>query len=229
MNPRVVLFGGTFDPPHIGHLLMAQLAHEETQAEVWWLPAPVPPHKLDAPPATPYDVRVEMVRALVAGHSGMQVSTIEAELPKPSYTVDTVAALRQRHPGTSFLFLIGSDSLAALDTWHEAARLTEAVSFLVAVRSGYPFAATYERMRSKLPRLVAQPLEMPLIDVSSSWIRERAARGLPLCGVVPEAVVRIWRRACGASTSFARACSGCGSGGDAVKGEGSVARGTEAG
>ncbi|WP_290585987.1 nicotinate (nicotinamide) nucleotide adenylyltransferase [Alicyclobacillus sp.] len=187
-----MLFGGTFDPPHVGHLTMAQLAFEQTGAdEVWWLPAPAPPHKLDRD-VDAYAGRVAMVEALIQGCPHMRLCEIEAELPRPSFTVDTVRALRGRYPGVAFSFLIGSDSLAGLPTWGRADELTKSIGFYVASRSGFPFDETYAAARRRLPALTAERLEMPLLDVSSTFLRDRLVRGLPTCGLIPGPVLEVW-------------------------------------
>ncbi|QQE77361.1 nicotinate (nicotinamide) nucleotide adenylyltransferase [Alicyclobacillus sp. SO9] len=190
---HVILFGGTFDPPHVGHLSMATLALEQSGAdEVWFVPAWVPPHKDST--AVDYDVRVNMVKTLVADNENFVVSSVERDLPEPSYTVDTVQTFQHKKPNTYFEFLIGSDSLAALSTWERAAQLTQAIDFLVAVRQGFPFHETYAAARRELPHLRARALEMPILDVSSTWLRDRTEQGLSLCGLVPERVLEVWRR-----------------------------------
>lgn len=187
----MIVFGGTFDPPHVGHLAIAQLALEQANADaVWLLPAPTPPHKQEQ--ALPYELRVDLCRALVADHAGLTVSTFESQLKKPSYTVDTVRALRKAYPETQFEFLLGSDSLAQLPTWDRARELTLEISFLVAVRSAYPLESTLSATRRKLPEVTVRAVEIPILDVSSSWLRERRQNGLPLCSLVPERVLRAW-------------------------------------
>jgi nicotinate-nucleotide adenylyltransferase len=192
---RIVLFGGTFDPPHVGHLTMAQLALEQSGAnEVWFLPAPLPPHKhLETLHLT---LRKEMVRVLIAGYDRFHLCLIEEQLPKPSYTVDTIEAVRNRWPEYTFQFLIGSDSLAQLPTWHEAHRLSQSVEFLVASRTGFPFEQTYTKTKRQLPELQAIQLTMPLLDVSSTWLRDRLEARLPTCGLCPVEVASMWRNSC---------------------------------
>ncbi len=188
---HIVLFGGTFDPPHVGHLTMAQLALEQSGADaVWFLPAPQPPHKHLATPHL--TVRKAMVHELIRGYEGLDLCLIEEELPAPSYTVDTIAAVKERWPDHRFEFLIGSDSLAQLPSWHEAARLTLLLPFLVASRTGFPFAPTYEETKQRLPELDARQLSMPLLDVSSTWLRARLEAGLPTCDLCPPAVAALW-------------------------------------
>lgn len=191
---HVILFGGTFDPPHVGHLVMATVALEQSGAdEVWFIPAWVPPHKDST--AVAYEARLKMVKTLVADKEEFVVSRVEEDLRSPSYTVDTVRAFKKNKLHTYFEFLIGSDSLAALSTWERARQLTEEIDFLVAVRHGFPFTDTYAGAKQNLPQLRAKALEMPILDVSSTWLRERTERGLSLCGLVPEKVLQIWSRA----------------------------------
>lgn len=190
----VVLFGGTFDPPHIGHLVMAQLAYEQSDAdEVWVIPAPTPPHKLNEP-HTPYVIRREMTRRLIEDTSGLFLRDVEVEGTRPSYTVDTVRMLQDLHPEVRFHFLIGSDSLRDLPTWYQSEELTERIDFLVATRAEAPFRETYAQVKQRLPKLRAVHLEMPLLDVSSSFIRTRLDKEQTLCGLVPERVLEVWRQ-----------------------------------
>ncbi|WP_281173057.1 nicotinate (nicotinamide) nucleotide adenylyltransferase [Alicyclobacillus herbarius] len=189
-----MLFGGTFDPPHIGHLVMAELALEQTGAdEVWFVPAAAPPHKPQ--PERDFTWRVEMLRALIVGRSHFQISTIEQELPLPSYTVDTVAAIKRRYPGEHFCFLIGADSLASLPTWQGAPQLVRQIPFLVAPRSGYDISEVYRRVAQSLPGLLLKTLDMPIIDVSSTWLRQRLLAGKSACGLMPDRVLEIWNQA----------------------------------
>lgn len=190
---HVLLFGGTFDPPHVGHLLMAQLAVEQTGIdEVWLLPAPLPPHKV-AQAHLPYPLRLAMTEALIRGKANLRVSTIEASLSGPSYTVDTVQECQKQYPDHQFRFLIGSDSLADLPTWHEAKKLSKLVTFVIAARSSHFIDETLSQTLRELPELRIQVLEMPLLDVSSSWLRTRLEAGKPVCGLVPDGVLQIWQ------------------------------------
>lgn len=189
---NILLFGGTFDPPHIGHLLMAQLALEQTTAdEVWFLPAPAPPHKSEEQHLS-YSLRVQLVEALIRGYREMRLCEIESTLPKPSYSADTVRACLDKYPDCRFQFLLGSDSLASLPSWHEADVLAELIEFVVAVRTGFPFEETFAVVSSQLPELRASVIEMPVVDVSSTFLRDRLTLGQPICGLLPEAVHRLW-------------------------------------
>src|SRR5437879_4254738 len=111
---RIGVFGGTFDPIHQGHLILAEQAREQGRLDqVWFLPAPRPPHK-DETALTRYEQRVEMIQLAVAGQSVFRVDEREKERPGPSYTVDTLAELQAERPGDDFLVLLGSDSLQDL-------------------------------------------------------------------------------------------------------------------
>lgn len=189
---EIILFGGTFDPPHIGHLTMAELAYEQTDAqEVWFVPAPTPPHKLNEKIHTLYH-RTKMVEALVESFGHLKVMPIENQLPSPSYTVDTIRACKVWFPHMRFKLLIGGDSLGHLPTWHKASELVQMVQFLVAARTGYPYEETLREISGMLPGIRAEKIEMPVLDVSSTWIRERLRQGRPVCGLLPENVLRVW-------------------------------------
>ncbi|MCL6445906.1 MAG: nicotinate (nicotinamide) nucleotide adenylyltransferase [Alicyclobacillus sp.] len=207
---QVILFGGTFDPPHLGHLLMAQLAYEQTAAdEVWWLPAPVPPHKPEDAYVA-YADRVAMAELLIADTPYFVVSTIESELETPSYTVDTVRACKARYPDCSFQFLLGSDSLAQLPDWHEAEALTREITFVVASRAGYPFSETLCEVQRCLPDLRAVELVMPLLDVSSTWLRQRLGEGRPVCGLTTPAVLERFQACIARQRQQANGTAPCG-------------------
>jgi len=190
----VLLFGGTFDPPHVGHLAMATLAREQASVdEVWFLPAPSPPHKEGITDAS-FLWRSRMVSALIANDPQLRLMQLEAVLPRPSFTVDTVRACQAWYPDIKFSFLMGTDSLAQLPSWHDVKELIHIISFLVAARSGYPFQETRARVQAELPSTVATCIEMPLLDISSTWLRERLHRGIDVCGLMPPEVMDEWYR-----------------------------------
>ena len=143
---RVGLLGGSFDPPHAGHLWMARRAHALWSLdEVWLVPAHHPPHK-DADRQTPFAQRAALARVLVesSGEDWLRVDAIEAERPGPSYSLDTVRALKARHGATQrFALILGADSLADLDGWHEPAQLCAEVELLVLAREGSPTPARW--------------------------------------------------------------------------------------
>ena len=124
---KIGIFGGTFDPIHHGHLILARDAIEQLQLdELVFIPAAISPYKLDRTP-TPADARVEMLRAAIEGEPQFCLDTLELERPAPSFTVDTVEALRIREPDAQFVYLIGEDNVARLSTWHRFAELSQKI------------------------------------------------------------------------------------------------------
>lgn len=188
----VILFGGTFDPPHVGHLTMAQIALEQTGVdEVWFLPAPSPPHKLEISDDT-FEWRVRMVEALLSGYDGLRVMPLEALLKRPSYTVDTIRAAQAWYPHVEFSFLLGTDALAGLPRWHGALELSQRIGFYVAVREGFPLAETMTSVQTELSTMRIQGIEMPLLDISSTWLRQRLETGRNVCHLIPPKVLDVW-------------------------------------
>ncbi|HEY7154056.1 MAG TPA: nicotinate-nucleotide adenylyltransferase [Gemmataceae bacterium] len=189
---RVGVFGGTFDPVHIGHLLLAEQCREQGRLdEVWFVPAARPPHK-DAPALTRFEQRVEMLALAVAGNPAFRIDELEKERSGPSYTADTLTELRRRHPGHEFFLLIGSDTLADLPHWYEPIRVLEQAGLLVMMRPGSA-ALTAEQLRRQLNMpenapLRLQTVEAPQIDISSRDLRRRAATGRSLRYFLPRAV-----------------------------------------
>jgi nicotinate-nucleotide adenylyltransferase len=189
---RIGIFGGTFDPVHLGHLILAENCREQGRLDqVWFVPAAAPPHKLDRP-ITSFERRVEMLRLAVAGNPAFQISELERDRPGPSFTVDTLTELRRQHPDHDFFLLIGSDTLADLPLWREPAHIVDLAELLVWLRPGYPsLTAGQLQATLRLPetsRVQLQVVEGPLINISSSDLRRRAATGRTLRYQVPRAV-----------------------------------------
>lgn len=197
---RVLLFGGSFDPPHLGHVRLPRLAGKAIDADVVaYIPAGQPPHKPDRE-ITAGAHRLEMLRLALAGQSGVCILTDELERvegDKPTYTVDTLEALRRRLPESVELrLLIGADMLRMFGSWRCPERIVELAepvvmlrlpddreSLLAVLPAGFD-RGTWER------RLV----ELPRMDVSSSDIRRRVAEGLPIDGLVPAGVAEYIER-----------------------------------
>lgn len=188
---RIGLFGGSFDPPHLAHLIHAERCREEAQLdEVWFLPAYRPPHKLDKP-ISRFETRCEMVELAVAGSPHFRVERIERELPPPSYTIETLRELRQRHPGHAFDLVIGGDSLRDFPTWHEPARILEQAGLIVVARPDINLISDHE-----LALMVNVPVETvrltivhsPLLELSSSNLRDRSRAGRTIRYLTPRAV-----------------------------------------
>lgn len=186
---RIGLLGGTFDPPHIGHLLAAVAAHDQLGLDtVYVIPNGDPWQKSGRRRITAATVRLAMVRAAVAGLDGVEASDVEVLRPGPSYTIDTVGSLRQAEPDVEVTLLLGRDAEALLSTWHRIDELLGQVGLAVVDRSGggaQPAPAT----PTAAPTPVA--VAMPRVDVSSSDLRRRVAEGRPLAVLTPPAVIAI--------------------------------------
>lgn len=189
---RLGLFGGTFDPVHYGHLLLAEYCREQCRLdEVWFLPAATPPHKQTRQLA-PAAARIDMLALAIGGHESFSVRTIEIERGGVSYTVDTLAELRAGDKERELFFLMGADSLIDLPTWREPARICELAIPVVVRRPGASppdfslLAALVSRGR--LAEIEAHTVEMPPIGLSSSEIRRRVATGRSIRYQTPRAV-----------------------------------------
>jgi nicotinate-nucleotide adenylyltransferase len=189
---RVGVFGGTFDPVHTGHLILAEQAREQGRLdEVWFVPAPRPPHK-DEPALTRFEQRLEMLALALAGNPAFRIDELEKERAGPSYTADTLAELRRRHPGDDFFLLVGSDTLADLPQWHEPLRVLALAGLLVMARPGNAVMSADE-LRARLGAAADLPLRLevvhtPQIDIASRDLRRRAAEGHSLRYFLPRAV-----------------------------------------
>ncbi|RLC92910.1 MAG: nicotinic acid mononucleotide adenylyltransferase [Chloroflexi bacterium] len=188
----IAVFGGTFDPIHQGHLAVAKDVKARLGfQEVVFVPAGDPWLKADRE-VTAAEHRLEMVRLAVDGNPGFGVSTIEIDRPGPSYTVDTMEQLRRElGPGARLAFVLGADALAGLDAWKEPQRLIQLCCLVAFARPGFPLPAL-EPLEAAIPGLSRRVtfVEVSQVDVSASDIRRRVAKGLPIRGMVPEAVER---------------------------------------
>jgi nicotinate-nucleotide adenylyltransferase len=190
MKPRLGVFGGTFDPPHLGHLALAEWAREQLGlSRVLFVPAGQPPHKRGRR-VTPARHRLAMTRLAVRGHPAFAVSAIEARRRGPSFTVETLRALRRRFPRAELWLLVGADSLNELHTWRAPQEIVALSRLAVAARPGARRAPASAGRRP--PRAVR--LENPGIAVSSSALRSRSAAGASLRYLVPDAVAAYIRR-----------------------------------
>jgi nicotinate-nucleotide adenylyltransferase len=189
---RIGIFGGTFDPVHLGHLILAEQCREQGRLDqVWFIPAAAPPHKLDRTVA-PFERRVEMLRFALAGNPAFQINELEKDRAGPSYTVDTLTELRRQQPDHDYFLLIGTDTMADLPTWREPGRIVQMAGLLIWQRPGHPPQTTDQlRCALRLPDQVEirlQVVDGPLIDISSSDLRRRAALGRTIRYLVPRGV-----------------------------------------
>lgn len=186
---RVGVFGGTFDPIHIGHLVSAEEARVELELErVVFVPARLPPHKLDHI-VSPAEHRLAMVELAIASNPHFTVSRVDIDRSGPSYTVDTIELLRSEWgPGVEIYFIMGSDSLLDILTWHNPRQLIRLCHFAVVSRPGYQ--VNPDELDTLLPGLASrvQMLNVPELDISSTDIQRRVREGLSIKYQVPEAV-----------------------------------------
>jgi nicotinate-nucleotide adenylyltransferase len=185
---RVGILGGTFNPPHLGHLRCARQAQAELGLErVLIVVAAVPPHK--AVPDDPgVDDRLAMARLLAAAESWLEVCDLEARRPGPSYTITTLREIHARAPGDDLTLIVGGDMAAALPTWHQPQAILGLATLAVAERSGQRRSDVLDRLRPLDGAGRVHFLDMPRLDVSSSLVRRRVAGGEPIADLVPDAV-----------------------------------------
>jgi nicotinate-nucleotide adenylyltransferase len=190
---RIGVFGGTFDPIHLGHLILAEQSREAGRLdEVWFVPAGNPPHKQDHT-VTPFEKRVEMIALAIAGNPAFRLDPVEKDLPGLTYTANTLAALHERHPGDDLFLLIGSDTLAELPLWYQPRKVIESAGLLVMLRAGHAAMSPGELLAAlKLPGDFPLHLEFvtspPLIDISSRDLRHRLVERRSIRYLVPRAV-----------------------------------------
>jgi nicotinate-nucleotide adenylyltransferase len=187
---RIGILGGTFDPPHIGHLWLATLAADAMALDrVLFMPAAQPPHKVGESVSRAAD-RLLMTRLAIAGNPLFDLCPIEMERPGPSYTIDSVDELERLYPGDTTLYLVmAADSLAQIDAWREPDLLLARIEWIVGPRPGDPLpdrSALEARFGENASRI--HLLEGPSLDVSSTALRARVADGHPIRYLVPRGV-----------------------------------------
>ena len=187
MPPRIGIFGGTFDPVHVGHLVAAVNARHSLDLDtVLLVVANVPWQKAGTRVVSDPAARLAMVQAAVAGIAGLEASAVELERGGPSYTADTLDEVAARHPGAELFLIVGADVAELLHTWERVAEVRRAVTLVVVNRPGWTPPATLEGWRMRT-------VEIPALDISSTDLRARAADGRPLDFLVPTEVVRVIR------------------------------------
>jgi nicotinate-nucleotide adenylyltransferase len=178
---RLGVFGGSFDPVHYGHLLLAECCREQRDLDqVWFLPAAVPPHKKGLA-MTPGPTRVEMIELAIAGHPAFSVHRYEVDRGGINFTVDTLAHVQEASPGNELFFLLGADMLYDLPHWRHAERICELATLVVVRRAGVgPVALDFLTGITTAERIEAirrHQVEMPEIGISSTELRQRVATG----------------------------------------------------
>jgi nicotinate-nucleotide adenylyltransferase len=187
------ILGGTFDPPHNGHLALAgESLRQLPLARVLWVLTPDPPHKDDR--ITPYPLRREMLQAAIAGYADFELCEVEAERRGPHYMVDTLRILHKRLPDADFTLLLGGDSLRDMLRWHRPKQLIRLCTLAVLRRPGA--RANLSRLEKFVPGIARKTttIHAPPMDISSTGIRRRIQQGRGITGQVPEAVEEIIRK-----------------------------------
>ncbi len=185
---RVGILGGSFNPPHLGHLVCAQQAHGQLGLDaVVLMPVAVPPHK-QAGEDPGVGHRVELCRLVAEDDDRLSVSTLEADRGGPSYTVDTLETLHGAHPEDELTFIAGGDMAASLPSWHAPERIASLAAFAVVERGEARRAAVTAQLRAAGTPVAPVYLDVPRIDISSSDIRRRVRCGEPIRYLVPDAV-----------------------------------------
>ncbi|MBB5324783.1 nicotinate-nucleotide adenylyltransferase [Anoxybacillus tepidamans] len=175
---KIGIFGGTFDPPHNGHLLMAnEVLHALSLSEIWFMPNHIPPHKQHEQ-ITNSDDRLHMLELAIADHPYFKIETIELKRSGPSYTYDTMRQLKALYPKYEFYFIIGADMVEYLPHWYCIDQLVHLVTFVGVKRPGFSLHTSYSIVE----------VEIPEFAVSSSLIRERVKQGKSIRYLVPECV-----------------------------------------
>ena len=184
MKQKIAIMGGTFDPIHLGHLMIAETVRSDAGMDrILFIPSGNPPHKQDHEITSPED-RFEMTRLAIADHPFFDVSRIEIDRPGTTYTYDTMRALNAENDGfCDYYFILGADAFDYVPHWKEAEKVIQEVQFLVVARPGYTVAPP-----ANMPQIRYQTVEMPQIDISSTDIRNRAKEGRSIRYLVPEPV-----------------------------------------
>lgn len=189
---RLGVFGGTFDPPHIGHLVVATVAMEEMGLDkVVFVPAGINPLKVGKT-VTAAEHRLQMVKLAVASHPKFEVSDWELNQPGPSFTVHTLEYFHQQHPEAELFFIIGADNLHILPKWRNVERIVELATILAVTRPGFDLKTSTETVFALFPHISKRILsvEIPGLEISSTWIRERLVKNRSVEHLLPQEVIR---------------------------------------
>jgi nicotinate-nucleotide adenylyltransferase len=189
---RLGIFGGTFDPPHLAHLVLADEAHYQLGLDrVLWVLTPDPPHK-EGRPLTPLMVRIRLLTAAIAGNPAFELNRVDIDRPGPYYSVDTMRILGEKYPQADLFYLMGGDSLRDLPTWHRPLEFMATCHALGVMRRPGD-QLDLNSLQKRLPGILAHTrfIDTPLLEISASLIRQRVAAGLPYRYYLPENVFRI--------------------------------------
>jgi nicotinate-nucleotide adenylyltransferase len=177
---RVGVFGGTFDPPHLGHLILAAEASSQMRLDkLLWVLTPDPPHKRDQH-LTPIEIRFELVKLSLMDDPTFEMCRVDLDRPGPHYTLDTVKLIKQEYPGADVFYLIGGDSLHDYPNWHQAIELLDELNGLGVMRRPGD-QVDMSLLESQVPGISQKIhfIEAPLLEIASHQIRRRIRQGRP--------------------------------------------------
>ena len=188
---RIGLFGGTFDPPHLGHLILASEAQAQLELDrLFWILTPEPPHKQDQA-ITPAEDRLAMVQLAIADNPAFELSRIELDRPGPHFTVDTIKLISEQNPDAAIVPIIGGDSLRDLPKWHEPQQIVYACHWIGVMRRPND-KPNIEELERQLPGLRSKIhyVDAPLLEIASRDIREWIAEGKSVRYYLPQPVYK---------------------------------------
>lgn len=188
---KIGIMGGTFDPIHIGHLLLGEFAYENFHLdEIWFLPNGNPPHKTTDESGVSLDDRIEMVKLATDDVPYFRLNLYEASSKKHSYTYSTMRALREMYPEHEFFFILGADSLFSIEQWKNFREIFPSCTILAAMRDDKDTESMQAQIRYLNGKYGAdiRLLQAPLVEISSTTIRRRAENGLSIRYMVPDVV-----------------------------------------
>jgi nicotinate-nucleotide adenylyltransferase len=186
---RIGIFGGTFDPPHVGHLILAEESYAQLGLDlVLWVLTPHPPHKVRRK-ITPTSDRLEMVQKAIMGNPAFEISRADIDRPPPHYALDTVRAIRKRNTDAELIYLMGSDSLADLPDWHDP-RMFVQVCDAIGIMCRPGGLIDLQDLEAEIPGLESKVcfIQAPLLEISSSRLRLRIRQGLAFRYYLPSPV-----------------------------------------
>ncbi|MGM8364646.1 nicotinate-nucleotide adenylyltransferase [Virgibacillus sp. W0181] len=174
---QIGILGGTFDPPHMGHLIIAEEVKNALQLdEIWFIPSYDPPHKNKA--MIDANHRINMLQLAIQGNDHFKLNTLEIDRSGISYTVDTIKELKEEYPGYTFYFIIGADMVEYLPKWKHVDELVKLMNFVGVERPGFQVETSYPLLE----------VDIPVFDISSSFIRERLRNNQTVTYLIPERV-----------------------------------------
>jgi nicotinate-nucleotide adenylyltransferase len=189
---KLGVFGGTFDPPHLGHqILAAEALHQLGLEQVLWVLTSNPPHKQERL-ILPLSIRLELLEAAVSDNPGFEISRVDIDRPAPHYALDTVRLLKQAYPGHQIVYLMGGDSLRDLPNWHKPQDFVAESDHLGVMRRPED-AIDLQTLEARIPGVSAKVtfIDAPQIEISASFIRRRIAESGPFRYYLPQTVYQI--------------------------------------